>query len=521
MEKQIKSRWTGLVVAAFILFAGCQEPPALKVGVGETVITPDPALSQPMRGYDRGGASAEGTHDDLHARALVVEGSDGQTMAMMTLSLVNLEEEKMDRIRRGIEEQTGIPFENIAISTTHTHSGPRVGDPDSDYGQFLISQSIESAVQAWESRVPGRIGTGSAEVLFLAMNDRRMGHGGITPDPEAAVIKVEDAAGDLMGLFFNYGAHPSTLSLHNRLWSEDWPYFTIRDLKSELGEDLVVGYFQAASGDTKVGYEAELSAIGAFMYGIRSYEFAEKKSRLLTDAILDLVPGIETSGDLQVRAVYDRFDFPLRDSYPWTHEEALEWQRDAQARVNELEERVAATPTTMEEHLEWQRRAREMVADGEFDTSQLIGPRLLDRARVDLWLATQAVGRARTIEAGEVGIAFGSGEIVRVEAGSEKGTRERADMQVISMPMQAFRLGETIFVTFPNEVFSEIGLEVKRFSPFDKTFILGVAGGYRGYIPTAAEFIERGYAANGSPFSPAAEQVIIDASLELIDRVSE
>lgn len=510
-----------VIATVVLLLTGCQEPPALKVGVGQTVITPDPSLSQPMRGYDRGGATAEGTHDDLHARTLVVEAENGTSIAMMTLALVNLEEEKMDQIRRGVEERTGIPFENIAISTTHTHSGPVVGDTDSEYGRFFIEQSIESAVQAWEDRVPGRIGTGSAEVLFLAMNDRRMGHGGITPDPEAAVIKVEDASGNLMGLFFNYGAHPSTLSLHNRLWSEDWPYFTIRDLKNELGEDLVVGYFQAASGDTKVGYEAELSAIGAFMYGIRSYEFAEKKSRLLTDAILDLLPEIETSGDLQVCAVYDRFDFPLRDSYPWTYEEALEWQREAQARVEELEERVAATPTTMEEHLAWQRKAREMVANGEFDTSRLVGPRILDQAKVDLWLATQAVGRARTIEAGEVGIAFGSGEVVRVEAGTEEGTRERADMQVISMPMQAFRLGEAVFVTFPNEVFSEIGLEVKRSSPFDKTFIFGVAGGYRGYIPTAAEFIERGYAANGSPFSPAAEQVIIDASLELIDRISE
>lgn len=510
-----------VIAIAGLLFSGCEEPPALKVGVGETVITPDPALSQPMRGYDRGGATAEGTHDDLHARALVVEAEDGTTIAMMTLALVNLEEEKMDHIRRGVEERTGIPVENIIISTTHTHSGPVVGDTDSEYGRFFIEQSIESAVQAWENRVPGRIGSGSAEVLFLAMNDRRMGHGGITPDPEAAVIKVEDASGNLMGVFFNYGAHPSTLSLHNRLWSEDWPYFTIRDLKSELGDDLVVGYFQSASGDAKVGYEAELSAIGAFMYGIRSYEFAEKKSRLLTNALLNLLPEIETSGSLEVQAVHDRFNFPLRDSYPWTHEEALEWQREAQARVDELEDRVAATPTTMEEHLEWQRRAREMVADGEFDTSRLVGPRLLDRARVDLWLATQAVGRARTIEAGEVGIAFGSGEVVRVEAGSEEGTRERADMQVISMPMQAFRLGETVFVTFPNEVFSEIGMEVKRFSPFEETYIIGVAGGYRGYIPTAAEFIERGYAANGSPFSPAAEQVIIDASMNLIDRVSK
>jgi hypothetical protein len=85
--------------------------------------------------------------------------------------------------------------------------------------------------------------------------------------------------------------------------------------------------------------------------------------------------------------------------------------------------------------------------------------------------------------------------------------------------MSAIRLGDAVFVGFPNEVFTEIGLWTKQQSPFEKTFVLGVCAGHGGYIPTEAEFLEGGYAANGSPFGRKAGQAVIDHSLELINRV--
>jgi neutral ceramidase len=76
-----------------------------------------------------------------------------------------------------------------------------------------------------------------------------------------------------------------------------------------------------------------------------------------------------------------------------------------------------------------------------------------------------------------------------------------------------------VIATFPNEVYSEIGLAVKKRSPFDNTLIFTVAGGYGGYVPTAAEYLEGGYVANGSPFAPESEEVMISSSLNLINRL--
>lgn len=467
----------------------------IKVGVAETIITPPNPIGQQMAGYDRGKNTSTGIHDDLFARSIVVESQDGTSVAMITVAVVNMSEEIMDSIRSGVNKGTGIPFKNVLVSATHTHSGPVMGNISGDYAKFFIKRSVESAVKAWEGRVVGRIGVGTTNVFGLAMNDRRMEYGGVPPDPEAAIIKIEDDKGKLLGVFFNYGCHPSALDLHNLKFTEDWPHFSIKGIKEKVGQNVVVGYFQSAQGDAKVGYNAELSAVGAYMQGIRSFEFAEHKGLIMTDAVLKLLPSIKTSDDMPVRVVYDKYKVPRRTTFPYTQEEALLWQERAQKTLAEKEKLVLSYPTDAEGSEKYQIAARELAAKG--DISSKIGPRTLDKYKVDYWLATQAVNQSKRIA-------------------------EQAKNPVpFLMPMQGVRLGNTVFVTFPAEVFTEIGLTVKKMSPYENTFVFGVAGGYNGYIATAAEFIEGGYAVNGSPYAPQAEQAIIDASMDLINRLKK
>src|SRR5690606_5284745 len=113
--------------------------------------------------------TATGIHDDLHTRSMAVEGEDKTAVLMMTVAVGNMSEELMDTIRKRIEQKTGIPFNNIVISCTHTHSGPSIGELESPYGKNLIQMSVESAVEAWESRVPGKIGVGITEIFGLGM----------------------------------------------------------------------------------------------------------------------------------------------------------------------------------------------------------------------------------------------------------------------------------------------------------------------------------------------------------------
>jgi hypothetical protein len=62
-----------------------------------------------------------------------------------------------------------------------------------------------------------------------------------------------------------------------------------------------------------------------------------------------------------------------------------------------------------------------------------------------------------------------------------------------SFPLQTFRIGEVGIATMPVEVFSEIGLELKARSPFKPTFVVSLAHGYFGYLPTVEQHKLGGY----------------------------
>ncbi|MGH9693084.1 MAG: neutral/alkaline non-lysosomal ceramidase N-terminal domain-containing protein, partial [Bryobacteraceae bacterium] len=93
----------------------------LRVGVHSEIITPP--LGSQMAGFAARGGVAQGVHDDLHARALVVD--DGTTIAaLISVEIIGIDRELADRVREEICLRTGIPAAHVVISATHTHCGP-------------------------------------------------------------------------------------------------------------------------------------------------------------------------------------------------------------------------------------------------------------------------------------------------------------------------------------------------------------------------------------------------------------
>lgn len=453
----------GCLTALLITTGAVPAYSVVKVGFGDTIITPP--IGMEMAGYARTKPS-DGVHDDLHARSLLVEGDNGQTTVLMTLGIVGISRSYFDKIRSAVNQATGIPVENIVISTAHTHSGPSIGGPDDPYTKTLIDRSIESAVTAWKNRVPGKIGTGKTTVFELGRNDRRMQYGGDHPDPMVGIIRVENAKGRLIGVAFNYGCHPSTLDLHSYKFTEDWPYYAIEGIKEKVGKNVWAAFYQSAQGDVKVGYTAELSAIGAAV-PIRTFEYAAKKGRQMTEAVLAALPSIKTSAKADVAVAESTFDFSSREGYRLTVEEAQKEADAAKAAMDEMEKKT-----------------------------DVFGPRFIDTYRV------------ANYQAG-----------LRLSLVKRMANPNRP--KTIKILQQSVMIGDMVIVTFPCEVFSEIGLKVKQQSPIQKTFVFGLAGAMGGYLPTVEEFKEEGYAALISPFSPKAEQSLINSSLEMIGKVQQ
>jgi len=82
----------------------------------------------------------------------------------------------------------------------------------------------------------------------------------------------------------------------------------------------------------------------------------------------------------------------------------------------------------------------------------------------------------------------------------------------VKFPIQAMRIGELGIATTAAETFTEIGLEIKKRSPFKPTFTLSIANGYFGYLPTPEQHELGGYKT-----WLGTNQLEVQASVKIVD----
>jgi hypothetical protein len=65
--------------------------------------------------------------------------------------------------------------------------------------------------------------------------------------------------------------------------------------------------------------------------------------------------------------------------------------------------------------------------------------------------------------------------------------------EMITVKIQAIRIGDFAVCGIPFETFVEIGLDLKKRSPFAQTMVIGLANGRHGYLPTPEQHKLGGY----------------------------
>jgi hypothetical protein len=89
--------------------------------------------------------------------------------------------------------------------------------------------------------------------------------------------------------------------------------------------------------------------------------------------------------------------------------------------------------------------------------------------------------------------------------------------------IQAVAIGDTVFSSVPAEYFTEHGLRIKLESPWRKTYVISLANGWLGYIPTIEAFSRDGghetTQALWSKMEYEAGDIMADKAIELIKQV--
>lgn len=79
----------------------------------------------------------------------------------------------------------------------------------------------------------------------------------------------------------------------------------------------------------------------------------------------------------------------------------------------------------------------------------------------------------------------------------------------LSVPVTALKIGEFVWVTFPGELFHEIGQVIKSSTHARYPFLVGYCNGSLGYLTTQQAFSEGGYEPWATHFAPVTEKILI------------
>jgi neutral ceramidase len=436
----------------------------LRAGSSHSDITPP--VGTPLEGYIERRGNSTGVHDKLTAKAIVLEGADGNRIAVVSCDLVGVGRWVIDYAREKIQVRTDIKSNNVMVAATHTHSGPRgvvdffTGEDVFAKGLFdrKLSESvgngiIEAVVNANRRLREAKIGLGRGNVAGLFSN-RRSPDGPF--DPELAILEI-DALGDkqLIGCAANYACHPTVLGPSNLLFSADFPAYAadtvLTTVKKKVGEGSAeVLFLNGAAGNVSTRFTRREATFGE----------AERIGRALGVAILKVMQGIgKMSSDISISTASEIIKLPQR-KLP-----SLDFVKSDLMRGEEI--------------------LRQLKTSGA-DSGQI---RVVESMTEGAKGLIAAYGYAKQFEGRE-----------------------------FDVEIQVFRIGDVVTLcAVPAEMFVEFGLQVKRKLRKLNPLMVGYANGFIGYVLTEEAYREGGYESLSTFLEPNAGTRIV----ETVERLSE
>lgn len=117
-------------------------------------------------------------------------------------------------------------------------------------------------------------------------------------------------------------------------------------------------------------------------------------------------------------------------------------------------------------------------------------------------------------------------ELTRVQTNLRLLRKHQASLvasgkRTVDVEVVGLRIGEFVLVTFPGELTVRIGLNIKKASPHDHTFVAGYTNGYIYYAPTAEQLLNVGGAQEDSDciLAPEWQAIFEGKAAEILERL--
>lgn len=441
------SNWTRrgfLSVSALAAPVPVRAADARKLDAGAATAVITPALGASLGGGMRDNVAVD-VHDELHVKALVLDNGNTR-IALATIDSCAVPRPILDAAKLLIEKHTGIAAAHVCLSATHTHSAPASGHlfqspPDPKYNDFLAVRIADAVRLAVKRLKPAEIGWGVGKEPRQLFNRRFfMKPGAVPPDPfgrTTDTVKMNPGQGN-----------PNIVKPAGPI-DPDLGMLVVRGTDGSL--IAAIGNYGLHYVGGVGGGTVSADYFPVFGQSLKRQAGANTGLAFMTNACSGNINGIDVNAPRTTYGPYEK--------------------------IREVADMVAAEGLRVWSGIKFERWVELAGSVEEID----LGVRLPTANEV-------AAAKSRVGE--NPGNNFEKVEDIYAR---ETVILARDYPSRVKVWLQGLRIGQLGIGTFPGEAFCELGLEVKAKSPFRTTFLVELANGYHGYIPTVEGHKQGGY----------------------------
>lgn len=434
-------------------------------------------------------------NDPLYVKALVLD--DGtKKVVIITVDAVSIAEigyiknDYLTKVRSGLEKELKIKPENVLINASHCH------------GQVCADvelRTIQAVKEACQNLLPVNIGSGTGYEDRIMENRRvRLKSGkdadcrrayslppdeeiiGVGPvDPEIGILRLDKKGGKPLAVLYNFGCHPIE-GVPNGGNTADLVGFASKVIEDCLGDGTIALFVQGCAGD-----------INPIMYkDVNNPPNAEQLGNMLGISTMQALKKIECKGNIELKMINETIELPRANLVPRIDSMQAEQNKLLQSlngtNLNlktfmSLENRYNSSPEFPSSYSHWYMHEKMMGRD------DLVRQDDLNRKSMETYLHN--IYLMEQMSRNQINIALLKMHHAQNEASGSK---------TIKVEVAGIRIGNFFLVSFPGELSSQIGLNIKKMSPHELTFISSISNGYIYYTPTEEQLKNSGGAQEDS-----------------------
>jgi neutral ceramidase len=443
-------------------------------GAASVVITPAAGYHMGAWGLRQG--RSIGVHDDLYAKALVLQ-DENVRIAIVAMDVAGITREILENIQQRVESLTGITPAHLLVNSTHNHTTPdfinSIPEELESYALYLADLVAGVVYQAVNRLKPARVGHGWGDLSGYTVNRQYPER---PVDTSIGVLRIDGHDDAPIARLINFACHNLCVGGQYLLWSADFTGVTCRRI--ELEDPGAVCMFISGAGGDVHPFDWWFGNTGSTH--METFEDASELGEALACESLKALSETLLESEVPLGVAASTAMLP-RQRVNWTVEAA---RRQHAVLVEELGTYSGET---------WAPGTNTAIAG-------MLNPSVYGNGRTQLLLAQ-----------------------------AQDGPAIRADLQ-------AFKIGNLLISASPGELFNELGTQIKVAAGRERTWVASYSSDYIGYISTRQPHEEttvipleeivdqsryrRYYGTTTSPFAPEAGEQIVRESVELLRRVN-